>query len=165
MKRYIPLLFVMFAMTLAGCRSTRHAVVAPELEPAPEPQLLERTVVGFSASVDGIDVNGQLRMVQDSALWLSVSKLIELGRGLATTDSVWVSAPMMDVSFAGTYVDLSRRVGRTITFDALQRMALADDAEAQLTRLATELGFNATVRITSRRKVDSLSLPFRKPKQ
>ena len=41
-------------------------------------------------------------------------------------------------------------------------MATSDNAEAELSRLAGQLGFSATIRITSRRRVDSLTLPFRK---
>ena len=152
-------------MTIAGCRSTRHTAVVgpPDAKPpeaaAPEPL---REVVGFNATVEGVSVSGQLRMVQDSALWLSAYKIIEVGRALATRDSVWISAPLMDVHFAGTYADLSRKAARTITFDELQRMATSDNAEAELSRLAGQLGFSATIRITSRRRVDSLTLPFRK---
>lgn len=164
--KYIICIALAALTVMTGCRSARHTATTPPPaevgaadEAMPEPM---REVVGFSATVEGVGVSGQLRMVQDSALWLSVSKLIEVGRGLATADSVWISAPLMDVYFAGTYADLSRKAGRTITFAELQRMATSDNAETELSRLAAQLGFDATIRITSRRRVESLSLPFRK---
>lgn len=168
-KTAIVLMASAAMLTLAGCRSSRHAATGErpaatgtDTTETVETPKTERTVTNFDATFEGVSLNGQLRIVEDSALWVSISKLVEVGRGLATQDSVWISAPLMDVYFAGTYTDLSRKAGRTLTFDKLQQMALSDNAEQELRRLAAALGFDATVRITSRRKVDRLSLPYRK---
>lgn len=173
-RKAVAMVLLAAMLATAGCRSSRQAANAPAgadstapgqtAAPAAEaaPAAKERTVTNFDATFEGIGMNGQLRIVQDSALWVSVTKIIEVGRGLATRDSVWISAPILDVRFAGTYADLSRKAGRKLTFDKLQQMALADNAEQELQRLAAELGFNAKVHITSRRKVDRLGVPFRK---
>lgn len=165
MKRLFPLVLVVMALVLAtGCRSTRQAAAPVVVADSDTPVEVKReySVLNFSATVAGISANGQLRMAQDSVLWLSVSKLIELGRAMATVDSVWVSVPMMDTYFAGTYAELSLRLGRQVTFDELQQMAQAPDAEERVVRLARELGYEASVSITKRQRVDKLSFPFRK---
>ena len=83
------------AMLLASCHSTKEVTLPP---PPPSPRTdaapampCEKTVTNFTASVDGMSVNGQLRMANDSVMWLSITKIIELGRALATPDSVWTT--------------------------------------------------------------------------
>ena len=153
--------------TLGACCSSRQAAESTPrdtvAEPAPAPQR-NYSVVGFTATLEGVETVGQLRIAEDSILWVTVTKLVELGRAMATPDSVWLNAPAFGHSFAGTYPELSRMVGRRITFDMLHEIALADDAEARLARLAAELGVNASVSITSRKRVDRLTFPFRKKK-
>ena len=140
--------------TLGACCSSRQAAESTPRD----------SVVGFTATLEGVETVGQLRIAEDSILWVTVTKLVELGRAMATPDSVWLNAPAFGHSFAGTYPELSRMVGRRITFDMLHEIALADDAEARLARLAAELGVNASVSITSRKRVDRLTFPFRKKK-
>lgn len=157
------------ALLLAGCRSTRQSVkVTPSPAAdttaqvaAPAPQR-EYTVMTFDAVVEGVSATGQLRVASDSAMWVAVYKLVELGRALATTDSVWVSVPLWDKYFAGTYADLSRMAKRELDYQSLQAMALADDAGEQIARLAAELGMNATVSIKQRKRMERLTFPFRK---
>ena len=160
---YIALLPLLL---LAGCHSSRKATSTPPPvveEPPVEAPKRVYTVVTFEGEVEGVAVNGQLRMAQDSVMWLSVSKLIELGRALATPDSLWLRAPLMNRDEAMDYAGLRRQTGVTITFDEMQQTVLADDAEARLARLAQQLGFSATVRITGRRQVEHLSFPYTKP--
>lgn len=165
MKRYrYILLIALLAVLAAGCRSTRQAAAptgAAEPQRQAEPRR-ELTVTTFTAMVDGISASGQLRVAEDSVIWLNVTKLIELGRGLATKDSVWLSVPLADRYFAGTYDDLQRITKRRFTFADLEAMAKADDAEAQIEALARSLGYEAKVYITARRKVERLSFPFKK---
>ena len=151
-------------LVFTGCRSTRQAASTSVVADSGTPTEVRReySVLNFSATVAGISANGQVRMAQDSAIWVSVSKLIELGRAMATVDSVWVSAPMMDVRFAGNYDDLSRKIGRKVSFEELQQMALSPDAEQRIARLANDMGYEATVSIKQRRRVDHLIFPFPK---
>lgn len=165
MKRYRYILLIALAAVLAvGCRSTRQAVVAtPEAATQP-PELPRRelTVTTFTAMVSGISASGQVRMAEDSVIWVNVTKLVELGRGLATKDSVWLSVPLADRYFAGSYADLQRITKRRLTYADLQAMVSADDAGEQIEALAASLGYEAKVYITARRKVEKLTFPFKK---
>ena len=128
----------------------------------PEPQAPKRelSVMTFTATVDGMNVNGQVRMASDSVLWVSVSKIIELGRAKATPDSVFINVPFLNKQFAGDYNEVSRRAGRTVSFEWLQHIATAPDAEKQAAVLARQLGLDAEVKITRREKVEKLTFPY-----
>lgn len=169
--RLTPLLCIA-ALLAGGCRSTRDSAstaettapagataTAPDATPTPTPRY---TVINFNATVEGISANGQLRMAPDSVIWVSVNKLVELGRAMATHDSVWVNAPLFDRRFAGTYADLRKATGHNVTFEKLQAIATSDDAERRIAELAAQLGFGATVSITERRTTESLRFPFKK---
>lgn len=155
-------------LLLVGCRSTRKAATTPppEADATPETTIptpqREYTVVTFDAVAEGVSATGQLRVAADSVMWVAVYKLVELGRALATPDSVWVNVPMTGQYFAGTYADLSRLAKRDLDYPTLQAIALSDDAGEQLARLAAEMGMSATVSIKQRRQVEHLSFPFRK---
>ena len=158
------ILLVLAAGLLGGCWSTRQAVTtaATGEVAAPAAPQRELTVTTFTAIVNGISASGQMRVAEDSVLWVSVNKLVELGRAMATQDSVWVTVNFGDRHFAGTYDDLQRLTKRYITFDDLMAVAMADDAGEQINSLAASLGFDATVYITGRRKVNRLTFPFKK---
>ena len=164
MKQYRYLLMVLLLALLAvGCRSTRQATTtAPATVAAAKAPQRQLTVITFSAIVNGFSASGQMRVAEDSVLWVSVNKLVELGRAMATPDSVWVTTTFGDHNFAGSYDDLQRLTKRRITFDDMQAMAMADDAGEQISQLAASLGLNATVYVTGRRKVNKLAFPFKK---
>lgn len=157
-------------LLLAGCRSVRPSASQPEIDsvPQPQPEIVEPTpkrsytVMNFSGEVEGVSVNGQLRLAEDSVIWLSVNKVIELGRALATPDSLFLRAPMMGRDEAIDYPALQRLTGRNITFDDLQQTVLADDASERIARLAASLGASAHLTINERRQVEYLSFPFPK---
>lgn len=154
---------MLLALLAVGCRSTRQAATtAPATVAAPAAPQRQLTVITFSAIVNGFSASGQMRVAEDSVLWVSVNKLVELGRAMATPDSVWVTTTFGDHNFAGSYDDLQRLTKRHITFDDMQAMAMADDAGEQISQLAASLGLNATVYVTGRRKVNKLAFPFKK---
>lgn len=155
---------MLLALLAVGCRSTRQAATttAPATVAAPAAPQRQLTVITFSAIVNGFSASGQMRVAEDSVLWVSVNKLVELGRAMATPDSVWVTTTFGDHNFAGSYDDLQRLTKRRITFDEMQAMAMADDAGEQISQLAASLGLNATVYVTGRRKVNKLAFPFKK---
>ena len=155
---------LLLALLAVGCRSTRQAATttAPATVAAPAAPQRQLTVITFSAIVNGFSASGQMRVAEDSVLWVSVNKLVELGRAMATPDSVWVTTTFGDHNFAGSYDDLQRLTKRRITFDEMQAMAMADDAGEQISQLAASLGLNATVYVTGRRKVNKLAFPFKK---
>ena len=155
---------MLLALLAVGCRSTRQAATttAPATVAAPAATQRQLTVITFSAIANGFSASGQMRVAEDSVLWVSVNKLVELGRAMATPDSVWVTTTFGDHNFAGSYDDLQRLTKRRITFDEMQAMAMADDAGEQISQLAASLGLNATVYVTGRRKVNKLAFPFKK---
>lgn len=145
------------AIALAGCRSTRTASPTP---PATEQH--DYTVMTFTATVEGMSVNGQVRMEKDRVIWCSVNKFIEVGRAMATTDSLWVQVPMLNRYQQGNYNDLSRLAQTNLTFADLQDMLESDDAERRIVALAQRLGVSMTLKITRKEKVKSLTFPFNK---
>lgn len=152
------MLLALAAMLATGCRSSRMAATAPTAgTEAPR-----YTAMTFTGDVDGIGVNGQVRMRQDSVIWCSVSKFVELGRALATPDSVWVRMPLLNKRFAGNYRDLERTTGVKTSFAELQEVLESPDAEARIATIAQRLGHNATIRITRREQKESLNFPFNK---
>ena len=159
MKTRKALLYLALAATFAltGCRSTR--TVAP-IPPATETH--DYTVMTFTGTVDGISVNGQVRMERNRVIWCSVSKFVELGRAMATPDSVWVQVPMLNRNQKGDYNDLSRVTHRRMSFADLQGILESDDAERRIAELAQELNLSVQVRITRREKADKLTFPFNK---
>ena len=164
------------AVLLAGCHGARQAAApavpdnpeAPEIPEASEPTTTPSrtyTVMNFTGEVEGLSVSGQLRIAQDSAMWLTVTKYIEVARGLATPDSVWLRSPLLGIDRGADYGDLRQRLHRHISYNDLQTLALADDAEERISQLARQLGFDATVHITRRQQVPALTFPYNKPKQ
>ena len=127
-------------LVLTGCRSSRVATgtTAPTVE---EPVY---TALTFSGEVDGISVN-----------------FIELGRAIATPDSVRVRIPMMSRRFDGNYQDLQRATGAKTSFAELQEILESDDAEARIATLAQSLGHTAAIRITKRERKETLNFPFK----
>ena len=164
MKRYALYMCAMLLL-LTGCRSTKN--VAPTSRPEATAGYTPREcmVMNFTAEMDGLSVNGQLRVAKDSLIWVNGSKLFELGRAMASPDSVWVSVPLMQRYFKGTYAELRRATSVNVTFEELQRIAYSDEEEMnrKISRMARQLGQgDLKVKITSRARVDKLTFPFKK---
>jgi len=162
------LLILLLPLLFASCHSSRKVTRDNAEEKAvevPAPQAPKRTytVMNFEGSVEGISVNGQLRIAEDSAMWVSVIKLIEVGRAMCTPDSLWLSAPLLGHDDAIDYAGLQRMTGVKTTYDELQQTAMASDAEERIARIAQQLGFTAKVHITQRRQVEHLTFPYTKP--
>ncbi len=147
----------MLALTTVGCRSTQGVSSTPQ-----QAERHDYTVMTFTGTVDGMSVSGQVRMDRDKVIWCSVSKFIEVGRAMATPDSVWVKAPLLGQDRKGNYNDLSRVAKAPLTFADLQGILESDDAERRIEELARRLDITMQVRITRREKVENLSFPFNK---
>lgn len=156
---------LLLALLATGCHSTRKVTTVPEAVPTVEAETPKRnyTVLTFEGVVEGMSVNGQLRVAEDSAMWVSVTKLIEMGRAMCTPDSLWLHAPLLGHDDAMDYTSLRRRTGVDITYDEMQQCVLAPDAEERVANLARRLGFAARIRITQRRQPDHLTFPYTKP--
>lgn len=183
MKKIIIGFAMVTALLMAtGCRSTEKSLAttvpeetAPAVEPPaeemPEEPLTKHTTVAprteyttmsFSGEAEGVSFSGQLRMAKDSVIWCSFSKILELGRAMATPDSVWVKIPLIGRNDAGDYRMVKRLTGVNLTYDELQGILLSDNPEEEIQRLARRLGFNLKVRIKRRERVNSLTFPFKK---
>ena len=162
-RHTLPILLAAAMLTVASCRSHREMTstpTPPTSDAATETR--QYTVISFTGTVDGLSVNGQVRMAKDSVIWCSVTKLLEVGRAMATPDSVWVRSTLLGVNESGTFDQAQRKAKTDLTFSQIQEILESDDAEQRLAELARQLGHPATVRITRRQQVDRLSFPFNK---
>ena len=134
-------------------------------EPAPvQPQRAHPChTTNFVCAVAGTTVNGQIRIAEDSVIWASASKIVELGRAMATVDSIIVYAKVMGGCFRGTYDDLYRRFHYRTSFADLQEMLTAPDAAARIQSLARRFGVAAEVRLQPWRETDDTSFPLYVP--
>lgn len=149
-------------LLVTACRSTeKTATTAPAATTTPTPRT-EYTTMTFSGEAEGVSFSGQLRMAKDSVIWCSFSKIIELGRAMATRDSVWVRIPLIGRDDAGDYGMVKRLTGASLTYDQLQGILLSDNPEEEIRRLAKRLGYDVTVRIKRKERVNSLTFPFNK---
>ena len=151
-------LLALLALTVTGCRSSR-TVIADTSTSSESPKY---TVMTFAGEVDGMSINGQVRMKKGEIIWGSVNKFLEVGRAMATPDSVWVRIPLMNRNFAGNYHDVAQTTGLRTSFIELQELLESDDAEARISVLAQRLGHNANIRIIRKESVEKLTFPFNK---
>lgn len=170
--RYVLPFVAVILLLATGCRShrdaTRHSkpdttaaiLIDVPVVPSSVPHYY---TANFTALVQGYSVNGQLRIQSDSIVWLSASKVIELGRACFTPDSAVIYAKVMGRAFRGTYTDFYRRFHYRTTFDELYRLVMSNDAEAQLADIISSIGLEATVRLSPVKEVDSISFPMAVP--
>lgn len=78
----------------------------------------------FTAEAKGFAANGTLRMKRDSIIWLSLSKIVEIGRAEFTPDSLFAYIKLNNKFVACSYADLHKRLGIDIDFPALQKILL-----------------------------------------
>ena len=161
--RIFPVLLL--ALMTAACHSTKPVpTTGPDHQPPADlPRHREYTVIPFSAVVEGYSVNGQLRMAADSVMWVSVSKFIEVGRGMVTPDSLFLHSAMLGREEAIDYADLRHRTGLNLDFGQLQHLVLQPDAGQRIQALANGLGVEATVQLGTPRHPDQLTFPYTKP--
>jgi hypothetical protein len=163
-RRRLPLWLLAAALLAAGCISHKGAA-RPET-PAVTPPTTDASpsyyTANFTCSAEGMTANGQLRMQTDSIIWLSASKVIELGRARFTHDSVIIHAKITGQCVRGDYNDLYRRFNFRTDFDQLAKTltAPAPQAEKQLADIAQLLGIEATFTLQPWQKVDKLTFPI-----
>ncbi len=124
---YIAFLLILL---FTGCRSHKElqrtdggktdstsAVVRPKPTVKPKPldyEAIENVEfnsyhANFSCNVNGITVNGQIRMAKDSIIWVSINKIIEIGRAKLTPDRVQVNVKLLNKNYDGDYAGLKRQ--------------------------------------------------------
>ena len=136
---------ILIAITLiaiTGCRSHKQlqrgavaasdsTAIADKRETSePKPIMLDTILnstyryytTNFSCTVRGVSVNGQIRMVSDSIIWISVSKVVELGRAIATPTGVKGYSKLMNKYYDGSYADLRTRWGIDADFATIEAL-------------------------------------------
>lgn len=156
----LPLALAALLLASACCSQRQ---LAEDSAPVQPQRVHPYRTANFTCAVAGTTVNGQIRLAEDSIIWASASKVVELGRAVATPDSVIVYAKVMGSCFRGTYDDLYRRFHYRTSFADLQEMLTAPDADARLQSLARRFGVAAEVRIQPWRESKEASFPIYVP--
>lgn len=170
-RRIIPAALCLMALALTGCRSQKEAAATrPETRTETPPAVVTPPAyvpayytANFACTAQGMTANGQIRMQQDSVIWLSATKVIELGRAMLTPDSVKVYVKVAGRCFRGSYMDIYRRFRYRTTFDEVQKMLTAPDAEKQIEALVKSFGIEAEIQLDPWKKADKLTFPFAVP--
>ena len=132
---YAALLFVVAIALFVNCRSTKTIIDnEPELSVAVvEPADFEFSTISrnFTAKPDGFNItlNGQLRIKHDSIIWITLSKMVEIGRAKLTQDSIFVFLKIQNRYFAASYADLYKAIGVDINYQTVQALLLGNDTK------------------------------------
>jgi hypothetical protein len=133
---------VVLMILASGCRSTRSTFKAPLKEEGPEylySRLEEnefrfntfsaKYAASFSQDRNSSDFTGQLRVIRDSAIWVSISPAlgIEMIRLLVTSDSVKYINRIEKSYFVGDYALLWKFLETNVDFDILQALVMGND--------------------------------------
>ena len=130
-------------LTLAGCRSHKDlqrtdggksdstaVVVRPKPHIKPNLERLDSITnslfatycANFSCTVDGITMNGQIRIAKDSIIWVSISKIIEVGRAKLTPDRAQAYAKIIGKQYDGDYEGLKKKLGLDADYATLEAL-------------------------------------------
>ncbi|MCR4828300.1 MAG: DUF4292 domain-containing protein [Bacteroidales bacterium] len=130
-NRYIPLLLIFGALLLTGChvhKKTVHtdkpgAGTVTPTPPATKYQLKDIKNIeyqtlscNYSCTVEGFNVSGQMRIMHDSIIWLSINKILEVGRIKLTPTKVEGYISILNKYYSGDYASLSKRWGIDIDY-------------------------------------------------
>ncbi|MBQ0016279.1 MAG: DUF4292 domain-containing protein [Bacteroidales bacterium] len=124
------LIFLLAVITLVGCRHTRNiSDERPLAVPNADVSVAEPVFhcpyqylsAAFECKAGSMECNGLLRTECDSLIWVSVSKIIEIGRVVFTPDSITCYLKIYNRYFKGSYEDLFRITGYQTSFDELQQ--------------------------------------------
>lgn len=177
----LKLLMVCLLLLTAGCSITRKATPAKPEQPATSQPGTSGSTSGtdseihreqpkksltnnFTCAIQGMNVNGQLRVKEDSVIWASATKIVELGRARITQDSVVIYAKVVNRCFRGTYMDIYRRFHYRTTFDEVYKMLTAPDAETQIATLLKGFKVDAQIKLGPWKEAENLTFPFSVPK-
>ena len=138
MRRALLAILFAGALLAAGCRhggqpqpqepDTTADTVAAAQPPASQCLPLIYNTVGarVACEVQNWQLGGQIRISRDSAIWISINKLIELGRVLVTTDSVKVYIKVNNSQLTASFNDIKNLFGLDIDYYTLQSIIVGD---------------------------------------
>ncbi|MBR1834230.1 MAG: DUF4292 domain-containing protein [Bacteroidales bacterium] len=161
-NRIVPIMLGL-ALVAAGCRSQRDGTTTGNAS-TPTATSARLYTANFSVSTNGLSANGQMRMMEDSIIWISASKVLELGRAKFTPDSVMVYAVVMNRYFKGTYDELYQRFQLRTDFKTLSETVRSADAGTRLAEMARPYGIEATIVMEPWKEMQDLTFPFAIPK-
>ena len=138
----ISLLAICCLFALDSCRHTRHlannnigdSTLAPtpqQGEPSPRNAIQLDTIrnlhynnfsANFSCTVEGMNVNGQIRILHDSIIWISCAKIFEVARLRFTPTRVQGYSRLMNKYYDGDYESLAKRWGIDLDYNTLQSL-------------------------------------------
>lgn len=80
----------------------------------------------FSCTIDGISLNGQIRLLNDSVIWVSINKVIELGRAIFTPTRARGYVKLINKYYDGDYKGIAKRWGVDMDFSTMQALLLGN---------------------------------------
>ena len=85
-----------------------------------------RYCANFSCTVEGIALTGQVRIVHDSCIWISVNKIIEVGRIMITPTRVSGYVKILNKYYDGDYEDIRKRWGIDIDYATVEALLVGN---------------------------------------
>ena len=89
----------------------------------------------FTLSISGMSANGVMRMHHDDRVWVSVSKVFELGRALFTKDSVFAYVKMTGKYVRCSYADLRAALGAYVDYRTVQGVLTGKGSNTNLVQV------------------------------
>lgn|SRR5574344_1249287 len=162
MNKYLLCAALLSLLLLGSCRSSRNlstdkkpeqdsSIVVKDTQSAPQPQQPSQPVKpkpqakppkpkapfttfsgNFSCTVQNFTVNGQVRIMSDSIIWISANKIIELGRLKATPDSVFAYVKPYNQYLRCNYADLKKMYHIDINYATLQSILTGGKVQSTL---------------------------------
>ena len=143
-KIYLIIAFAAFIILLNSCKGYRSTLKAPIKEQGADylmeqlqlnsfkfNTLTSKFTVDYAYKRIRYDIKGQIRIVKDSAIWVSFNQDlgIELARLLITQDSVKFMNRLTKSYFAGNHSFVNDFLNANIDYEILQSLILGNDFE------------------------------------
>ena len=169
MKNITKITFLALLLVATSCASRKKTVV-----PTP-PQSFEWLTANMSIQAEGNgmdfnDLSGQLRMRNDSLVWLNVTATmgVEVLRAKVSNDSVWLINRLEKTYLAEPLDTVSAQLGMPLSLPLLQTLLLDNNqglppVENQTVQLKTFLmgGLSAKIRYNNVRINEKTTFPLR----
>ena len=140
-RRAVIICFALLLAVATGCRTHRNLadgdqggkISNPTVTETEIPRLdtirnamYERYCANYSCNVEGMTINGQIRIVHDSCIWISVNKLIEVGRIMITPKRVSGYSKILGKYYDGSYEEVRKRWGIDIDYATIEALIVGN---------------------------------------
>ena len=161
--------FVVVAMGLllvVGCKSHRQATNTSPTDTTqptscvPLNYEFETITRNFTANIQsmGITVNGQLRIKNDSTIWITISKLMEIARIKLTNDSVFVHIKFQNRYYQGTYSEIAQKLGVQLNYDIAQSLLMGNTIEEHLSDISNKDWIFSALKACTTKKIEERNI-------